>query len=532
MLSRKPYIFGPTAVKSGVQDKEMNSMWPRTQLRLSKISLVGTLFVLYLISRLYQLDSLPPFIDETIHVMYANDTLNGNIMVGLWDGRWLPIKIMALFTALPGHDLFMIRLSSVVIGMLIVAMIMVLGNLLASFNAGVIAGAVYVLVPYALFHDRLGLVDTYQTLSGCIVAILSIQIIRSPKRLYVMLLPVAIAIAILVKIPALTYMAIPIGAVITLSPVKQWKRLFLRIAPSLFAGVAVLGVLLWRGFGFGMWQSGEMFSSDPAAISELFLSHLGSTVEWFWLLFTPPIFLLAVMCVIWLLFRGDRRTFWFLLALLAIAVGPFLIGRSINPRYIHFALVSMALLMAMAVDQWSNLLNTAQIRSGLRRFAFASSAVLLLLWPVWLDSLIVSNRVYAQLPDATREDFIAGWTSGYGLVEVAQYLQEIAEAEPRGINVMRFYYWNHENLGLNLYLVPSDELHLITLDPAQPDFDVKFEQMILERPSYLVRTASAPDEFGFFNQVQNMAEMTRIWYYPKPNNLPGLEVWQLSINHP
>src|SRR5260221_10924066 len=72
-------------------------------IRLSVALWIATLsiFSLYLLSRLYHLLALPPFIDEYLHIVWAQDVYRRRFLTGAENGRLLALWYMYLIVRRP-----------------------------------------------------------------------------------------------------------------------------------------------------------------------------------------------------------------------------------------------------------------------------------------------------------------------------------------------------------------------------------------------------------------------------------------------
>jgi len=135
--------------------------------------------VLYLTSRLIYLGRLPVFVDEAIHIRWARSTLQGDLLAGWGDGKWLFTKVAAAFLLLPIDSVSALRLVSVCSGLITLAACIRAGTIIFDLQTGVTAGVFYALIPYTLFYDRLGLADGLSTAFGAVALALSVQLVRS-----------------------------------------------------------------------------------------------------------------------------------------------------------------------------------------------------------------------------------------------------------------------------------------------------------------------------------------------------------------
>ncbi|MEO8500461.1 MAG: hypothetical protein ABI565_06065, partial [Vicinamibacteria bacterium] len=118
---------------------------------------VGLLLALYLATRILSLNALPIFLDEAVHLQWAERLFSeGRILRPVGSGRLLAVAAYGL--ALPFEDrLWVARLIATVAGAFSLVFTILLSRRLFSGRAAAISGALYVLSPFALTYDRLAL---------------------------------------------------------------------------------------------------------------------------------------------------------------------------------------------------------------------------------------------------------------------------------------------------------------------------------------------------------------------------------------
>src|SRR5579859_2496347 len=125
------------------------------------IAILGVFFV-YLVTRLYHLLALPPFIDESIHIRWASDVYQGHFLSGAGDGRLLALWWMSLFQLSGNASLWLTRYATILFCMINVAVLFNLGTYLGkTYLAGILAAVFYILSPYAVFYERISMPDSY-----------------------------------------------------------------------------------------------------------------------------------------------------------------------------------------------------------------------------------------------------------------------------------------------------------------------------------------------------------------------------------
>jgi hypothetical protein len=174
---------------------------------MSRRWVIAVPLLLALAVRGWNLLELPVFLDEAIHIGWAQDTLDGDRLAGAHDGKWLSIKLMALFIALPLEPLLAARLLSVAAAVVTTAAVVAIGTRLFSFGAGAAAGCVYAALPFVVFPDRMALTDGIASMFAALALLASILYAQTGQWRWTPTIAVLLTAALLAQISALAYAA-------------------------------------------------------------------------------------------------------------------------------------------------------------------------------------------------------------------------------------------------------------------------------------------------------------------------------------
>ena len=141
-----------------------------------------------------------------------------------FEGKWLTIKLFALVTALPLpiNDLIAARLITIALGLTAALAYYLLARDLFSPRAGVISVALYVVLPFTVIYTSLAMTDGIQVAFSAWAIFLAVRLARSSHWIYTVTLPLVLGAAILAKFSALVLIALPVMAVLLLTPRMQW----------------------------------------------------------------------------------------------------------------------------------------------------------------------------------------------------------------------------------------------------------------------------------------------------------------------
>lgn len=484
----------------------------------------------YLVTRLWALTLFPSFIDEAMHIDAARATLRGHLLAGSWEGRWLSIKIMSAFVALPLSPLCAARLSAALAGLGALVACVLLGRQLYSPAVGITAGFAYLVLPYALLYNRMALAETYAAAFTGAVLCLSVRMVRADGRRDVALLAIALVCMVLAKLHTVLLVPVPLAAVLFLAPRSVWRRQIVRVAWAFVPVALIVALMVWRGHGIhyigeqaaGGWPTGALVARN--------LIRAGA---WLWALLTPPIVSVSLVAVAWAARSARQRADAFLAAAILLNVVPFILAaQTWFPRYLTPALIPLCVLLSRSVHAAAAALrHRYRDRAPLTVGAGVTVAVLALLaWPLWCDALIILRPAQAPLPRIERGEFFEGTGAGTGVPELADFLRARASASAEGVNVLRFSFWNQANQGLDLYLSPGPSLGVHTVDPNDHDARAAIARFAARRPSFFV--LNPPSEARHLAAMGKSIDdffhgAEKVWADVRPGGKSAMEVWQL-----
>lgn len=413
----------------------------------------GIIF-LYSLIRLINLNILPVFADEAIYirwsqVMRAEPTLR---FLPLSDGKqplfmWLVIPLLKLFA----DSLFAGRFISVLAGLgTMIGLFLLSLQLFKSKKIAIVSAFLYVIVPFAVFFDRMALADSLLSMFGIWILLLSIVLVKYPRLDLAMITGMVLGGALLTKSPAMFF-----GLFAPLAIILNFKN-FLKIIPLWFVAYVIafaiynvlrLGpnfqMIALRNQDYVFPLSNILFHPfDP------FQSHLAEIIQWFNNLLTWPIFLAGLIGIILIFFKNIKVGFllliWFLFPLLFEAE----YAKVFTSRYILFVVPVFLIFASLFIDWLIN---------KLKAFRFISLFVVVLfsLLPLRYDYLLITNPQKADLSRNDRSGYLEEWTSGYGIKEASIYLREKAKEKKVLIGTEGFFGTLPDGLQMYLEKVPN-----------------------------------------------------------------------------
>jgi hypothetical protein len=490
------------------------------------------LMLAFLLSRLTFLTVLPAFVDESVHVHWAQSLWDRDFAAEFSVGRWLPVRIMALFVALPLDPLFAARLGSVAMGLAVLSGCMLINRELFSWSEGLLAGIVYTVLPYTLLYDRLALADIYLTAFGTWLLFFSILAARRRGLAPTLGMSLCMYAAILSKPTGGLFVVIPPLATVLLATGTDRAACLRQMWPTLVGGVTLLAFLIWAGYGTGLLTSQTAFEGRHHLMGVV-LPNLEVARQWFATLLTTPVAIMAATAgaaALLGLVAGARAEA--LLALvLVVSVLPYtLVSRTWYPSYLLFAVVPISLLLGRAIMATATAASRVVARLS-PRLALPTRRVVcvigtsgLLAATAAFDMTLLTRPQDAPLPHADRIRYVSGGLSGYGLPELAAFLRTEAQRGP--INVVRFDLVQPPKDGLDVYLTATDTLRLHSVDHRDERALAKVASLARAQRTLFVSNPEAERSLGIVSG-RYLEGSERVWLYVRPGAQTRLEVWEV-----
>ncbi|MCB0179196.1 MAG: glycosyltransferase family 39 protein [Anaerolineae bacterium] len=442
------------------------------------------LAVLFLTMRLPQLTLLPPYVDEGLHISRAFNVLDeGQPFVYTEGGKYLQIWLITPMVALGSDPLWNARVVSVLLGLVSAVGCYFLGKALFDRpSVGLAAALFYGIIPYAFFLDRLALNDSMLGTLAIGIALLSLRLIKRQTLAAGLLLGLMLGLTGLTKLNGLILWVIPPLAIlfcgddsfrrlVSNDSLVKWGRLIivayglgvLLIIPIFFAPTAHLD-----GPASKTWL---LDAAPLGSFAEMVTGNLQRVWAYYTIYLTWPILIMALLGTTLTLVRRHRGGLLLLSAILIYNVVFIIITVYLQSRYL-FAVVPFALILAgygfvMLIDGLATLFQRTT-HYALRTTHYVSLYLLLLILcslPALTFNLrLLTNPTQAPFEAYDRWFFLDGWTSGYGLNELAAYLREQAD-QHGSIVVVRNDASGLTREGLNIKLANmSDTIDLETID--------------------------------------------------------------------
>ncbi len=423
-----------------------------------KVLTIGFLILLLAtVLRFANLGSFPIFADESIYirwsqVMRVEPSLR---FLPLSDGKqplymWATIPFLKLIS----DPLVAARTFSALSGIGTLLGIALMAQMLfKNSRLTLLASVLWAVIPFAVFFNRLALADSLLAMFmvwGFDLMYISFSKLRLD---FAMLAGFAFGFAWLTKSPAL-FALILLPSLLIFLPKLTWKNFLVSCLLFLATFTISFGMynILRLGPEFHMIALRNAdyvfsFSDILKHPSDPLIPHLKDSIEFYFYLVTP----VGLLFLFWGML-GGRFSHWksrcvTSLWLLCPIIAQSLIAKAFTARYIFFTVPFAVVLISHGLEH---------LGQRTQKHLLVFVGVLLLILPsIWIDYLLISKPASVALPRIEREGYLEGWTSGYGLKEVADSLRNFAKSGPVLIGSEGFFGTPFNALQLYLNDVPN-----------------------------------------------------------------------------
>jgi 4-amino-4-deoxy-L-arabinose transferase-like glycosyltransferase len=491
--------------------------------------------------RIWRLDALPIGGDESVYLRWSEIAAHqGQWFISLLDGKQpLCTWLYALAYFFDAEDpVLAARWYSALAGAAAALGIYAVARRLGGEVAGLVAGGLYVFLPYGLFYDRLAYAEALVNLSGVVIVYASLRCFRQEGASWIATagLGSALGLGFLVKSTTLLFWFFAPLAALWLG---GWRTLP-RLVPA-YAMALVFPLISWAAVPRAPMMATHSLIvhqtsfflppaellRNPLAVAPQNLRLMGSYLAAY---ITAPAALAALVAVAWLLWRRSAAAAVLIsFSVLPLAVQIFLLQKMFPSRYPF-----------PHVWPWLVVLGMAAAALPRRRPAWLAGLIAVPLVAQGIGVLVAPDK-YLYEDDA--QWFLgSGPAAGWGLREAAAYLR--AEARAGEITVLTDPIWGPPADSMFVYLNGRDGVRVYeawwtTISPDYPILPAVPVELVkshyervpggvldprrLERVYYVTETHYTPE--AVVRRRQPNAR--RLISFPKPNGRNAIEVYRL-----
>lgn len=455
------------------------------------------LVVIYSASRLYNLLALPIFTDEAIYIRWSQVFRSDihQFFISLTDGKqplfiWTGSVSLRLIHSDP---LLAMRLVSVLAGLLTMVGLYVLANeLFGSRRLALLASSMYVIYPFSLVYDRLGLYESMLSMFTVWALYVEVALVRRRQISMALLGVLVISGGLLTKSSAFFFLyLLPFSLLLMDMKAKSHTRNLMKwfgLAALVVVGsVACYSLLRFSpNFHFIADKNDTFIYPFHEWLRHPWHDVLGNTRRLIHDFVGYSTFMFSLLVALALVLRRSvwRQKLvlllWFVVPFMALAFfgKPFFL----TPRYLLFMAMPLLILAALAIDElWEKL----------RPTYLAVAVVLLAIAPMlFKDFTILTNFSKAAIPQKDHKQLIAGYASGVGVKRTADFLRAQSRHQP--IFVATEGLFGLMPQGLQDYLEHDTNVTIVGLWPITETPPPELLSMAKRLPTYVVFYAPCP----------------------------------------
>lgn len=496
------------------------------------VLITTTIFTVFFLSRLIHLDSLPVFADEAIYIRWAQlmrQDFGRYAMFPIQDGK-TPLHMIVLSQLLPlYHDPLMVsRVMSGGFGLVNLGVLVWLVRILRGKKIAQLCSLVlYLLLPFTLFHDRMGLIDTMLLTGLGITFVGFLKIFYTQSWLWVMITGLVYGAALWIKLPALFFIPIVLLLFIFLSWGERRKLSphLIQFGVAGLLGVGIFLLLRWSPVFPSLFTRGNDFTFSIGDILSGQLSHITRNLFFISNSMTTYVsYGLLALLAVQAYFESkntkgsffDRYTVISLILLGLVFLLPFLIlGRVIASRYFLPVIIFLIPAAALSIE------NLWQL--GKKKMVIVLVALMLFqLFYFDLKLLFDVENTPFTTDDTTQ--YLTEWSAGFGNKEVRDFIH--SETKKKKILVVTEGYFGTLPDGLLMYFDGSKEI-------SEGKLEIRgIGQPVREIPDEVLKEAKIIDTYLMVNEHRLMLNKpeccTLVAAYPRPHGGPALLLLKVS----
>lgn len=392
--------------------------------------------LLYFVTRLINILQMPVFVDEGNYIIWAKQALvQKQYFISLTDGK-PPLSLwgeMVFISLTPHNPLLGLRLFAVFSGYVATIGFFLLSHKLFGRKPAYISTFFYILTPFFVLYDRVGMVDSLVNVFGIFILYLSILLVEQRKWGVMIVFGTICGLGLLTK--SNVWLFIYSAAFAPLLLLKKGKNKEDTIKQSvhywILYGVSILiAQLIYRIQLFAPYpdplslvsgKTGNFFYPLETILKNPISMFFNIVPERSLMLFHMTGWITGIYAVFGFITLLKKETklavyllIWFSSTLL---VATFLLEHFFV-RYILFCASPLVLIAGYWI---------ASIRNS--KYKILAGTVLLGSF-FYFNYALWFNYTKMQFPYAERVQFVEGIASGYGIKEIAEFTKEKAKEKP------------------------------------------------------------------------------------------------------
>jgi len=404
--------------------------FPKLKLR-DYLILLG-ISIIYFVTRIYHLTSLPIFVDEAIYSRWAQIALHDASwrFISLTDGKQpLFVWVAMPFLHFIQDPLFATRSVSVLCGFLTILGLWYAGFLIKDKRTGYLAAALGLITPFLFFYDRFAVMESMLTAVGIWLFNISYLLAKSKRLDVALILGFTAGFAFLVKSSAQVFiLLIPAAYLLLREDKSRFTRKNILKYLALLIVVYALAELINNIQRLSPWmymitrKNGDFVISPFAMLKDhpyRIWQNFADSQRWLISYLTLPLYLFTIFGAYKMSKVVDKFLLvsaWFWVPLFALITTALLY----RPRYLVFIVPYLLLYATFAFP--------AKTKHRLMMLTVLS------IWPLRFIYQSYFTPLTMPLIQAD-QDYVSGWAAGNGVKEISDWLVKRARVVGTDLDV-------------------------------------------------------------------------------------------------
>lgn len=412
--------------------------------RLSKL-FFPFIFVLYFVTRLPNLFSLPIFLDEALYLRMTNDLVSkGQIWVSFTDGKEpLYFWFNSFWVSLPADRLLASRFFSTLSGFGILVFATLLTKQVISKKAAFITGFLIIFSPFLFFYNRLAILDSFLTMILTAFVYFLVRSIDSKELKFKAIAGILLGLALLTKtISQIYFFALPLA--FFLKPTKKnIKTLIQILAISLliylpltktpgFETIQIKNVVFKHSFSYSLINFNTVLIPNLKTLLRHWLPLYVGMI---------PLAVLILSAFLGVIRKNKYIVFLIILGVVPIIVQSF-VAKIFFPRYFLFISVPFIVIISWGICELLKKIQKGKIQLVV--------LLLIVTQPIYATFNLLFLNNPSMLPEIEKWQYYYGWPSG-GCMELPfkKIGRETTLLPKNGVaEVAKFHYYD-QNINAN-----------------------------------------------------------------------------------
>ena len=435
-------------------------------MKIKPTFLIIFLLLFYLFTRSFYLLSFPPFLDEIVHIDWANDLYSFHPFTGADNGKLFGLWWMALFYIPEANDLFVVRFATILFNLFGIAVLYRIAKDIADTSTAIIAVILSIWSPYNFFYDRFALVDSYVNVFALLTLLFSLRFSKTSNILFAILSGLMVVGAILAKATGIVMLAIPfiVYVLSSLSLRMKIKGAVITYGVFVVSWLPIFYLLMHRGYSYWSTATTVVGTNDHSDIFLRTIDNFFSIIQIDQIYFSSAFIIVAIILIGIALFIKPKSILLLGGGTLVPLVGLLVFATKLSARYFHFHIPFLLLLLSVSAYV---------IVSRFFEHRFQLQIVLGSLLVLWILAFSLPFHIQywddpeqLNLPRLDRLEYITSDASGFALDEVINFIQN--ENSENDVNVlgllsncdgMRVYIARESTLKLECPLLRLEEIY-------------------------------------------------------------------------